>query len=74
MNTQEKAIQLADRALNNPDLIKDMTEDTFFKFVLGIAKYDQKRAIAVEMLKPFTTASNKVLFWEAVGVLMSTNI
>lgn len=71
MTLKEKAINLADRALSDPKLVENMDEDKFFKFVLGVAKYDQKRAIALEMLKPFTNSNNKVLFWEAVGVLLS---
>jgi hypothetical protein len=71
MNLKERAIELADTALNNPELVKKMDNDKFFTFVLCIAKHDKKRAIAVEMLKPFTTSQNKILFWEAVGVLAS---
>lgn len=71
MNTEQKAKSLCDRALNDPKLIKNFTEDTFFKFVIGVAKFDQKRATKLEKLKPFTTSKNKTLFWEAVGVLFS---
>jgi len=66
-----KATDLATRALNNPSLVENMSEDTFFKFVIGVAKYDQKLAIALEMLKPFTNNSNKIHFWTAVGVLFN---
>lgn len=71
MNTEQKAKNLCDRALNDPKLIKNFTENTFFKFVMGVAKFDQKRATALEKLKPFKNSKNKTLFWEAVGILFS---
>lgn len=65
-----KAIELANRALENPSLINQLTEDMFFKLVIGISKYDRLLAMKVEELKPFTNNNNKVLFWEAVGILV----
>jgi hypothetical protein len=67
---ETKAIELANKALSNPSLLINMPEDTFFKFVIGIAKYDKSLAMEVESLKPFTSPDNKVLFWEVVGILM----
>ena len=69
---KNKGIELATKAINNPSLVENMSEDTFFKFVVGVAKYDQKLAIVLEMLKPFTNSNNKVLFWTAVGILNDT--
>lgn len=65
-----KAIELGNKALSNPSLLINMPEDTFFKFVIGVAKYDKSLAMEVESLKPFTSPNNKVLFWEAVGILI----
>jgi hypothetical protein len=65
-----KAIELGNKALSNPSLLINMPEDTFFKFVIGIAKYDKSLAMEVESLKPFTSPNNKVLFWEVVGILI----
>ena len=70
MKSKENAIRLANKALNNPLLLNELSEDVFFKFVLGVAKYDMCLAIKLENLKPFTNSSNKCLFWEAVGILM----
>jgi hypothetical protein len=69
MSTATKAKSLCDRALNDPTLINNFSENTFFSFVMGVAKFDKKRAIKLEELKPFTNSSNKTLFWEAVGLL-----
>ena len=68
--SKEKATQLVNKALTNPNLVKDMSEDTFFKFVLSVAKYDKTKAMQLEKLKPFTTSKNKIMFWEAVGLLI----
>ena len=70
MNTQERAIILANKALVNPELLETLPEDVMFKFVMGVALFDIDLAMKVEELKPFTNPSNKVLFWEAVGILM----
>lgn len=70
MNTQERAIILANKALTNPELLETLPEDVLFKFIIGIALFDIDLAMKVEELKPFTNPSNKVLFWEAVGILM----
>jgi hypothetical protein len=67
---REKAIELANRALQTPSLLNDLSEDVFFKFVMGISRYDISLAMQVEQLKPFTNSNNKVLFWEAVGILV----
>lgn len=67
---REKAIELANRALQTPSLLNDLSEDVFFKFVMGISIYDISLAMQVEQLKPFTNSNNKVLFWEAVGILV----
>lgn len=65
-----KAIELANRVLKTPSLLDQLSEDVFFKLVIGISIYDRSLAIRVEELKPFTNSNNKVLFWEAVGLLI----
>ena len=65
-----KAIEIANKALANPSLLNQLSEDVFFKLVIGISKYDVSLAMKVEALKPFTNSDNKVLFWEAVGILI----
>ena len=70
MNAKEKGIMLANKALANPELLETLPEDVLFKFIIGIALFDIDLAMRLEELKPFTNSSNKVLFWEAVGILM----
>jgi hypothetical protein len=70
MSLKDKSILLANKALNNPSLLNTLPDDTFFSFVIGIAKFDIELAKKVESLKPFTNPHNKVLFWEAVGILL----
>jgi hypothetical protein len=41
-----------------------------FDFVMTIASYDINLAIKLEELRPFTNSKNKVLFWEALGILI----
>ena len=70
MRAHQKAIELANRAIGNPSLLNQLPEETYFKFVMGIAVFDIELAKEVEALRPFTTSQNKILFWEAVGILM----
>ena len=66
---EEKGLRLANEALEYPSLVKDLSEDVFYNFVMNVAKYDIQIAVKLEKLKPFTNESNKELFWEKVGVL-----
>lgn len=68
-SNREKGLRLADQALEYPVLVKDLSEDTFYRFVMGVAKHDIFKAMALEKLKPFTNDSNRQLFWETTGVL-----
>ena len=70
MNTEERAIILANKALVNPELLETLPEDIMFKFVIGIALFDIDLAMKLEALRPFTDSKTKILFWEAVGILM----
>lgn len=67
---KEKAIRLANKAIEDSTLLKSLNEETLFKFVMGVAKYDMTLAMKLEELRPFTNASNKVMFWETAGLLM----
>ena len=71
--SKEKATHLVNKALANPSLVKNMSKDTFFKFVLSVAKYDKTKAMQLEKLKPFTTSQNRAMFWEAIGILMPSD-
>ena len=70
MTAHQKAIVLANRAIESPSILNELSEETHFKFVMGIAVFDIELAKEVEALRPFTTSQNKILFWEAVGILM----
>ena len=69
---REKGIELANRAIKNPSLLKQLNNSVFFDFVMGVARYDKSLAQKLEAIRPLTHASNKVLFWEAVGIIMPT--
>jgi hypothetical protein len=70
MNQLEKAHKLGNQALANPSLLDNLNEDTFLKFVISISKYDKPLAWNVFDLKvKEMSAQNKILFWEAVGIV-----
>jgi hypothetical protein len=70
MNTQEEVINLAKKSIANPTLLKTLPEDVMFDFVMAIVLYDINLTIKLEELRPLTNPNNKVLFWEAAGILM----
>ena len=70
MNTQKEVINLAKKSIANPTLLKTLPEDVMFDFVMAIVLYDINLTIKLEELRPFTNPNNKVLFWEAAGILM----
>jgi hypothetical protein len=71
MNQLEKAQKLGNQVLNNPKLLNQLDEDTFLKFVISISKYDKPLAWNVFDLKVNgLSAQNKILFWEAVGLVL----
>jgi len=75
MTLEEKALKLGNQAINNPSLLDKLDEDTFIKFVVGISKYHKSLASQVFDLKYDTiSAQGKVLFWEAVGILVSPEV
>ena len=65
------AISLAKIALNNPSLFEVLNEDTYENFVLCVARHDIKLAKKLDSRRPIVGAQNRVLFWEAVGILVS---
>jgi hypothetical protein len=70
MNTQKEVINLAKKSIVNPTLLKTLPEDVMFDFVMAIVLYDINLTIKLEELRPLTNPNNKVLFWEAAGILM----
>ena len=71
-SNKEKGIRLANQAIKNPELLELLDHDKYVDFVLGVAKYDTSLAKEIESLRPFVSSSAKLLFWEAVGILMPT--
>jgi hypothetical protein len=72
MNQSEKAQKLGNQVLNNPELLNQLDEDIFLKFVISISKYDKPLAWNIFDLKvKELSAQNKILFWEAVGIVFS---
>ena len=70
MKTQkEKAIELANRVINNPELLKQLNDEIFIKFVISLTNYSKPLAHKVFDLKSDISSQNKILFWEAVGIL-----
>ena len=65
-----KAFDLATRAIANPELISNLSNDKFFTFVMMVAKYHKDLAIKLEEVRPFTNPQSKVLFWEGVGIIL----
>jgi hypothetical protein len=69
---KEKALELGNQAINNPSLLDKLNEDTFIKFVVGISKYNKSLAYKVFDLKyDKISLESKILFWEAIGILVS---
>lgn len=66
---KEQRLYLANQVLNTPGLVNRIDDNTFFRFVMLISKYDTSQAIKIEKLKPIPIPKNKVLFWKAVGIL-----
>ena len=74
MTGLEKAQKLGNQALANPSLLNQLDEDTFIKFVISISKYDKQLACKVFDLKSTDiSAQNKILFWEAVDLLLKVD-
>lgn len=72
MTQSEKLTALTNKVLNNPKLVDKLPEETFIKFVICISKYNRSLAHKVFDLRTIKVSTqNKILFWEAVGLLNS---
>lgn len=67
---EEKAFRLANKAIETPSLLNELDEETYLLFVVGVAKYHKDLAIKLENIRPLVHPQNKVLFWEAVGIIL----
>ena len=67
--TKDKAFNLATRAIENPSLLDALTEDMYVKFVVGVALYHKDLAVNLDKVRSIGEPQNKILFWEAIGVL-----
>lgn len=70
-SNKEIAIILANRTIGNPKLLDQLNDDTFIKFVIGISNHSTELAHKVMDLRENVPAQNKILFWEAVGIIKS---
>jgi hypothetical protein len=67
---EEKAFRLATKAIETPSLLNELDEETYLLFVVGVAKYHKDLATKLENIRPLVHPQNKVLFWEAVGIIL----
>jgi len=67
---EETAFRLANKAIKNPSLLNQLTQDTYETFVLGVAIFHKDLAMKLDDIKPIVKPQNKVKFWEAVGILI----
>ena len=67
---EEKAFRLANKAIETPSLLNELDEETYLLFVVGVAKYHKDLAVKLENIRPLVHPQNKVLFWEAVGIIL----
>jgi hypothetical protein len=66
---KDKAFNLATKAINNPSLLDELVEDTYVQFVIGVALYHKDLAMKLDEIRSIGKPQNKILFWEAVGIL-----
>jgi hypothetical protein len=65
-----KANELADKAINNPDLLVLMDDETMLKFAIGVALHNREKAIMLMNLKyPKSKPATIVTFWQAIGII-----
>lgn len=70
----EQAQKLGNQVLANPSLLNQLDEDTLIKFVISLSKYDKPLACKVfDLRSADISAQNKILFWEAVGLLLEVD-
>jgi len=70
-SNKDQAIRLANRVIADPKLLEKLNDDLFIRFVIGISNYSTELAHKVMDLRQDIPAQNKVLFWEAIGILKS---
>ena len=66
-----KGIELANQVIADPTLLKVLNDDTFIKFVIALSIKNKDLAIRVMDLREDVPAQNKILFWEAVGIIQN---
>jgi hypothetical protein len=65
-----KANELADKAINNPDLLVLMDDETMLKFAIGVALHNREKAIKLMNLKyPESKPATILTFWQAIGII-----
>lgn len=65
--SSEKANILADRAINNPKLLKTLPEETIIKFIVCVSKYSRNKAVQIiRLAKPGIDPIAMSKFWEVV--------
>jgi hypothetical protein len=57
---KETAIRLANIVIVNPDLLDVLSDDKFYMFVMGVARYDKSLAMKLEDIRPITNTFNKL--------------
>jgi hypothetical protein len=67
---EEKAFRLANKAIETPSLLNELDEETYLLFVVGVAKHHRDLAMRLENIRPLVHPQNKVLFWEAIGIIL----
>ena len=65
-----KANELADKAINFPDLLVLIDDETMLKFAIGVALHNREKAIMLMNLKyPESKPATIVTFWQAIGII-----
>ena len=67
---QQRGIELANRVIADPSLLTQLDDDTFIKFVISLTKISKDLGKEVFDLRENVSSENKILFWEAIGILM----
>ena len=65
-----KANELADKAINFPDLLVLIDDETMLKFAIGVALHNREKAIKLMNLKyPESKPATILTFWQAIGII-----
>lgn len=68
---QQKGIELANKVIADPSLLKQLDDTTFINFIMALTKTSKDLASKVFDLRENVSAQNKILFWEAMGIIMN---